>query len=224
MYVVTGITRMNSGICVSVYDLYYHRYLRPIPPSGRFQKEDVANVHLFSVVNLQEDNRNIEINAPHNEDFPVVNTRLTSIRELKVWEQINLLRQISSSSVYDIFGYDKTNVPFLVRGYNERYYVVPGNGNGSLGTVQAKFVRVYRYANPYNDRIEFRVDFKDKSGNLFTRLKCVAFYPISPMEIYATNGVEIYIRLSLSRSFQPNSWSFPACFLQVSSVHVYPYT
>lgn len=85
MYVVTGITRMKTGICVSVYDVHNRRYLRPIPPSRRFQAQDVAALRLFSIVDLKKDNRWIEIKAPHIEDFPIKNNTLSSIRRLDVF-------------------------------------------------------------------------------------------------------------------------------------------
>lgn len=220
MYVVTGITRMKTGICVSVYDVHNRRYLRPIPPSRRFQTQDVAALRLFSIVDLKKDNRWIEIKAPHVEDFPIKNNTLSSIRRLDVIEQIKFLRQISVPSVHDVFGYDEQGAPFLKRGVNQRNYVLPGSGSCSLGTIKANVVKVYN--DPY-DNNKLRVDFTDSLGNDFFNVPYVSIFQTDPERLTQSlqDCNEIYVRLSLSRSLKPNTWDFYACFLQVSSIHGY---
>jgi len=216
VYVVTGLTRMNQGrICMSVYDTDLNRYLRPIPPNNRYSDQDLQLLTLFSVVNLNQDNRIHLIQAPHTEDFPVTNQHLQPVRMLTRVEQLTLLRGISVQSTYDIFGFQGQEPILKQRGI--RNYVLPGSGTRSLGTVTANTVRVY-----YNyGRI--KVDFTDTVGNTFTDIPFVCNENIDPDELtlQLRRSREKYVRLSLARQFRPNNWDFDACFLQVSCIHGY---
>ncbi len=215
MYVVTGLTRMSHGrICLSVYDTNLNRYLRPIPPNNKYSEEDLRHLTLFSVVNLNHDNRIHLIQAPHTEDFPVTNQQLQPVRTLNRVEQLMLLRQISLQSVYNIFGFQNQE-PILKQRWI-RNYVLPGTGIRSLGTVAANRVRLY-----YDNYNKIRVNFTDTSGNTFIEVPFVSNENINPDQftLQLNNCIEKYVRLSLARPFRPENWDFEACFLQVSCIH-----
>jgi len=208
---------MNQGrICISVFDTRSNRYLRPIPPSGRFTEQDVRHLGLFSIVNLDEDNRDHQFQAPHTEDFSVTNNQLQPVGMLNREEQLALLRRISVQSTFDIFGYNYQD-PALKQ-HRLKYYVLPGTGQNSLGTVQAINVRLYM--NAFGN---IRVDFTDFNGNTLRDIPFVSYNAINPevLNLQLQRCREKFVRLSLARPFQPDNWEFRACFLQVSGIHGY---
>lgn len=188
------------------------RYLRPIPPSGRFINVNISELELFSVVELNSDGRTISIYAPHLEDYSIREQNLSPLRKLSRTEQQLFLEDISVSSVHEVFGYDEDNGNVLKRRWN-RNYIIPGTGTRSLGTVRASEIKIYK--NRFN---KTRVDFTDSSGNYFSDVSYVSNEDIASDEI-TSELKRNYVRLSLARCFRPDNWDFDACFLQVSCIH-----
>lgn len=213
MYIVTGLTKMRNGVCMSVYDTKCNRYLRPKPPTYPFSTGDVEDLSLFSVVRMTP-NHDVQeqIIPPHTEDFPILEQRLVSKRVLTPAEQLQLLRQISESSVHDVFGMADDGKPAL-RQVRNSWVIHPGCGTRSLGTVKVRW---------YHSRVDgynkTRIDFIDDSGGVYRNISYVAFREQIPKYF---PGAEMYIRLSLSRKYRPGNWDSEECFLQVSSIHLY---
>jgi len=216
MFVVIGLTQMHQGICMSVYDLELNCYLRPIPPTMRFSADDVENLPVFSRVELARSPERLSIKRPHTEDVAVhrapnaVGSLLTTV------EQQQFLNRIAVKSVHAVFKSDN-NGPILQH-ENGRYFVVPGTGLYSLGTVHAKSVKVST-----NGFGKVRVDFQDNSGVTYQDLPLVSVDNINPDLMTSSLALKAnkYVRVSLSRPFQPAGWPMPACFLQVSGIHGY---
>lgn len=173
MLVVIGLTQMKRGICMSVYDLEKNCYLRPIPPTMRFSADDVQNLVVFSRVELERQSRRLSLDRPHTEDVAVrrvptaVDTPLTTV------EQQQFLNRIAVPSVHSVFKTDH-NGPVLQQ-KNGRYFVVPGTGYYSLGTVHAKSVNVYT-----NQFGKVRVDFQDDSDVTYQNVPLVSVGDINP--------------------------------------------
>ena len=217
MYVVTGLTRMSPGrICMSVYDTVLNRYLRPIPPNGKYSDEDLQDLSLFSVVILIADIRAHTIHAPHSEDFPVTNQHLEPVRLLTTREQLTLLRRISLHSPYDVFGFRNQEPILKQRGI--RYYVLPGTGSYSLGTVVVEQVRLF-----FNNYDKLRVNFRDIAGHTFSDVSFVSINEDDPDEVnYRLRRCQSkFLRVSLARKLLATNWDHEACFLQVSCIHGY---
>ncbi len=213
MYVVTGLTRMNTGVCMSVYDTKAKRYLRPIPPSSRFSLEDVGHLQLFSIVQFHAKATSRQIRRPHTEDFEIVEQRPIVKGILPQPDRIDFLRQISVNSVNQIFGFENGR-PVLKR-HGARFYVSPDTGSNSLGTVVARQAKVYR---SYE---KIRVSFTDNSGQTFddVPLVCIDRIDIERLNRELQCASNTFVRLSLARPFAPTGWGFEACSLQVSCIH-----
>ncbi|QNU25065.1 dual OB domain-containing protein [Geobacillus zalihae] len=224
MYIVTGLTKMqNNRVCMSVYDEENNCYRRPIFLRDPITYHTVQNITLFSIIELTPIHHQHNIISPHTEDFPVEDTtQFTQIGRLNTNEQIKLLKKISVPSVIDVFGYDDNNTPFLTQ-QRGRFFVWPNSGIRSLGTVQAQEARLYE-----DDFGKIRVDFTDLTGQSYNNLPFVSIEQDHWKDrrsyinkFNRTSANEIFVRLSLSRPFQPSNWGQRACFLQVSCIHRY---
>lgn len=231
MYVVTGLTKMKSGICMSVYDTERKCYLRPIPKNLHFEPRQLQGVNLFSVVDFQRDNRIVVKVPPHTEDYPITlnsGERMAVIRKLNNREQLDLLQTISDINVLSIFGRNQNEYYLKSKeGYQRRYFVVSNTGVRSLGTVQVR--EVSAYLDQYN---KVRITFTDNSGIEYEDVSYVNVeqndwadrleeYVIKLNKNIAAHRTK-YIRLSLARGFKPNEeYEKPVCFLQVSNINCY---
>lgn len=232
MYVVTGLTKMKTGICISVYDTDHGCYRRPIPRNLHFQPDQLQGVSLFSIVSFERDNRVTATILPHAaEDYPITinaNERMIVTGQLNRKEQLELLRNICDPDTISVFGCNQ-NECFLKtkEKYYKRYYVISGTGIRSLGTIAVTSARTY--VNQYG---KVRINFIDNSGIEYEDISYVNVeqdnwagrldeYVIQLNQSISDHRT-IYIRLSLARGFDPNGeYGQLVCFLQVSNVNCY---
>lgn len=228
MYIVTGLTKMsNDRVCMSVFDTESQCYRRPMFENRlQITVRTVEYINIFSVIELRPINRIREnLQAPHLEDYIVeYSEQFREVFRLNITQQLDLLNQITYNSTYDLFNYPGNNPTLL--NYNNSYYVNPGTGRNSLGTIRAQRVRMY--IDGYNS---IRLDFTDMAGNQFKGVKFVSLVQIQWQYADVLQIIEAFnrfrphqrfVRLSLSRPYNPqNGWENPGCFLQVSEVLSY---
>ena len=167
-----------------------------------------------------------EISPPHIEDrtFDPLSVEHKDSFSQRHWEV--LLRKISYGSVQDVFD-----------GYLSERRVQPGTDTRSLGTI--KNVNVQNItAEQRQDRLTFRMDFEDESGELHERFPVNdlafrgLFDELSDQHASEQRAAEIlllrireadrvYLRVGLARPTEIGNYE-KACWVQVTGVYTFP--
>ncbi|KOP80648.1 hypothetical protein AMS59_04550 [Lysinibacillus sp. FJAT-14745] len=223
--IVTGKTKMKKGkVCMSLYNESSGSYIRPLKPDREyFTEEEVAQIDLFSIVEIEESPNQEDNTVPHVEDTIISSlTCLTNDPDkfLDEDEIEDFLAGIAVESADDIFGYDEDDNPYLILD-NRNWGLRPNTGERSLGTVEVTWVKIYK---DYYDKV--RVDFEDVSGKTYTHAPLVIQATddeIDSMlgEFNAEDYDSMYLRLSLARPYHADAWEDWLCALQVSNVNVF---
>ncbi|UDK98248.1 hypothetical protein EYB33_19110 [Lysinibacillus sphaericus] len=223
--IVTGKTKMKKGnVCMSLYNVSSGRYIRPLKADKEyFTEEEVAQIDLFSIVEIEESPNQVENTVPHVEDTIVSDFTYFTNNPDKILDEDEIedfLSGIAVESADEIFGFDEDNNPNLILD-NRNWGLRPNTGERSLGTVEVTWIKIYK--DFYN---KVRVDFKDVGGKKYTHAPLVIQATDDEIDslIREYNGEDynsLFLRLSLARPHYVEAWDDYLCALQVSNINVF---
>ncbi|MBX5444430.1 hypothetical protein [Sphaerobacter sp.] len=231
--IVTDVAAMDSGVCIAGY--VGARSTRPVLPEGggipwAYLRDESGNF----VEPLTE----VEINLlkhtprpPHTEDRLIDGTgRIRIVRRLPEPEAQSFLRRVCRGSVTDLFGAEIV----------DRRYILPGQGHSSLGTLRvSRITWLDLDRDEDRGRDQFTLGFADSTGMSYRlRVTDVAFREHCRRTWERTSGrrdlaairvrerlndaEEIFLRIGLSRPFEPGPGVGRRCYLMVTGVYTFP--
>jgi hypothetical protein len=231
--VVTDVARMRSGVCIAGCSPDGKQSIRPVLASGGGipwsllrPSHDVV-VEPFSVIEI--DLRQAAPEAPHVEDMIIDGSgNIQIIGSLDETERRALLQRQCSPKIENLFGTEIVN----------RKFVRPGTGARSLGTVGIRRVSYVDLGLNASDRQQFRITFNDNAQTryrltvtdiAFRRLAdqlCDRFGEDQRASLWLKDQINhaslIYLRIGLSRAFDPQHGSDQNCYLMATGIYTFP--
>lgn len=246
--IITDLTRMRDfDVCIAGVDVTDpHVCLRPLLSSGpghptlhpdeRWLRSAAQGpIQLFSVVDLEDfGNRP---NPPHTEDWAVGVRGAKVTSALPIAHRRLLLESLQMPAIDELFG---APVGWNLRddGLRTGGHVQPGSGRSSLGTLNVGLER-FHVTQDATGAVRYYAFFQDERGNqnrltvtdLSFRGWTDAVRRLRGGSIEALNrdlrstfspGVEVWLRIGLTRPWSPSSGQEAMCYLQITGVHTVP--
>lgn len=233
--VVTDLAVMESRVCVAGYADGGRRSIRPVPLGGggiswfALCTESGAIVEPFTEIEMNL--REHRPDPPHTEDHIFQGAgKMRIVRRLHDQEAISLLETTRVDALDQIFGAEIVQSRF----------VRPGSGCASLGTIRvASIDRLHLGRDERYDRDRFDFQFHDAGGTAYRIRATDAAFREHCRRMHAQfdhhwdeaatrirariNDAEaIFLRIGLSRPFQPRTRAEAVCYLMVTGVYTFP--
>lgn len=231
--VVTDVAWVDSGVCIAGY--VGQQATRPVLPAGGgipwAYLRDESGTLVEPLTEIEIDLLEATPSPPHTEDRRIDGLgRVRIVRRLPEAEARAFLRRVCRDAVTDLFGTE------VVDGR----YVRPGEGHASLGTVRVlRITWLDLSRDEVRDRDQFTLRFDDAAGTSYRlRVTDLAFREHCCRTWERSNGrrdraaihvrerlndaEEIFLRIGLSRPFEPQAGAGHRCYLIVTGVYTFP--
>jgi len=226
--VITDLTRMQHGhVCIAGYDAKKACIRLVQPPPGISEaaliENDKAIAFPFAVV--EADLQETQSDPPHTEDHLYAPGSLHYARHAVEAKIETVLSWSLYKTVAALFGQPILEDP--------GHYVLAGQGERSLGTIQPRAIRCVEYHEGLEGVWDYRISFKDDEHWYTLKITDLTWHYYcdqlraggrEPVEIATELTAmlrrrKVYVRVGLSRGWK----KYPGrCFLQVNGIHTIP--